>query len=221
MTSCCKVGRTIDAYDLQHGGEGTTVDEYLRARWLGRGDYSSTGLRPLTDWFNRKLLKRVYSDHDRSTLGNRIDADYETLTGDGSEFELHEDLEADGIDGAALQSDFVSTSTLYRHLTDCLDTEKATTDESDRPSNWEAEKIEYARDIVRRNVGECLQSLANKGRVAGGADAEIKTDIVLGCPDCPTQVSLERAIDRGYVCADHMGTETSEKPATDGPETTQ
>lgn len=214
MDACCKVGRVIADHGLQHGREGTTLEEYLLSRWLGRDSYASTGLRPLTDWLNRKLMKAVYSAHDRNALENRIESDYETLTGDGSDFALMDDLDADGIDGSDLKSDFVSTTTLYRHFTDCLDTSKPTAaSESETPSNWEAEKVDYARDIVRTNVEESLRSLENKGKLPRGSEAEIKTDIILGCPDCTTQVSLARALDRGYVCPDHMGDETTERPS--------
>ena len=206
MDACCKVGTAIERYDLQHGVEGMDLDAYLLARWLGEDDYAATGLRPLTDWFNRKLLKSVYNEHGRNALDTRVQSDYEALSSEESAIAVLDDLAADGIDGEALQSDFVSSTTLYRHFTNCLGVTKA--DESaDTESEWEREKIDYARDVVVSNVEDSLQSLENKGRLPRGSEAAIKTEIVLGCPDCGTQVSVERAIERGYICQDHADTE--------------
>lgn len=203
MEHCCKVGKLISTYDLRDVVADTDVEDYLLSRWLGRGDYATTGLRPLTDWFNQQLMKSVYNDHDRKTLETRIESDYEALDGEETDFALLDDLRADGIDGEQLQSDFVSTTTLYRHFTNCLDVSKSTDPPHDN-ANWEEEKVDYAKDILRTNVEESLQSLENKGQLPQGSNAEITTDIVLGCPDCPTQISFERALQRGYVCQEHM-----------------
>ena len=119
MEHCCKVGRLIADYDLQDGVAGADLEEYLLMRWLGRDDYSATGLRPLKDWFNQKLMKQVYSDHDRNALESRVQSDYEALNDESEAFAVVDDLVADGIDGNQLQSDFISTATLYRHFTEC------------------------------------------------------------------------------------------------------
>jgi len=203
MEDCCKVGTLISTYDLRDVVADTDVEDYLLSRWIGRGDYATTGLRPLTDWFNQRLMKSVYNDHERKTLDTRIQSDYEALRRGETDRALLEDLRADGIDGEQLQSDFVSTTTLYRHFTGCLDMSKST-DPSQANSNWEEEKVDYAKDILRTNVEESLRSLENKGQLRQGSKAEIKTDIVLGCPDCPTQISFERALQRGYICQEHM-----------------
>lgn len=213
MDHCCKVGTVLARYGLDHGVGDGDVEQYLLARWLGRGEYSATGLRPLKDWFNKQLLKAVYTENDRRTLGNRIDADYDALTGEEPDFAVLDDLEADGIDGEQLRGDFLSTATLYRHFTNCLGASKsAQGTDSDGDSAWETDKVDYARDIVERNVAESLQSLDNKDRVPGASRAEVKTEIVLGCPDCGTQVSFERAVGRGYVCQEHMGGEVPAAP---------
>ena len=212
MEHCCKVGRLIADYDLQDGVAGADLEEYLLMRWLGRDDYSATGLRPLKDWFNQKLMKQVYSDHDRNALESRVQSDYEALNDESEAFAVIDDLVADGIDGNQLQSDFISTATLYRHFTECLAESKST-----EPSqqNWEKDKVEYARDIVVTNVEQSLQSLENKDRLAAASEAEVTTEIVLSCPKCPVQVSFERAVQRGYICETHMGAESSQTGAPD------
>jgi len=208
MDACCKVGAVTDRYGLEHGVEGMDLEAYLLARWRGDEEYAATGLRPLSDWFNRKVLKTVYNEHGRNALDTRVQSDYQALSDDDSSVALRDDLAADGIDGERLQSDFVSATTLYRHFTNCLGVTKSDErSESGAESTWEQEKIAYARDIVRTNAEESLRSLENKGRLPRGSEATIKTEIVLGCPECGTQVSVERAIERGYICADHSDQE--------------
>lgn len=206
MDHCCKVGRVLARYDLEYGVRDGDLEQYLLARWRGEGEYSATGLRPLNDWLNKQILKSVYTEHDRGTLGTRIDAEYDAISGEQADLAVLDDLEADGIDGESLRADFLSTTTLYRHFTNCLDASKSTRpSDSGGASEWEADKVEYAREILERNVTESLQSLETKDRLPEASRAAIKTEIVLGCPDCGTQVSFERAIGRGYICQDHMG----------------
>lgn len=212
MDACCKVGRVISEYNLVQQIGGHEIEDYLIARWAGKGEYTPTGLRPLKDWFNQRLIKSVYTDRGRTVLDSRVESEYETLTADEPDFELLADLETDGIDGEQLQSDFVSTATLYRHFTACLDVSKPKERDADEPSTWETDKIDYAKDIVERNAEESLRALENKGRLPRGTEAQINTEIVLGCPDCSTQVGIDRAIERGYVCGDHAETGAEASP---------
>lgn len=215
MDHCCKVGRLSAEYALQHGVEGRRFDRYLADRWLGRRDYTATGLRPLSTALNHKLVKTVYNEHGRNALETRVEADYEVLADGDESPALIDDLDSDGIDGRKLRNEFVSATTLYRHFTNCLDESKA--DESATAaseSDWESDKVDYARDVLRRNVGESLRSLANKGRLPDADTAQIKTEVILGCPDCAMQVSFRRAVDRGYVCAEHMSAADSDSEPT-------
>lgn len=204
MDHCCKVGRVIETYDLRRSAGETDPETQLLARWLGQGGYSATGLRPLTDWVNRQLLKAVYTSHDRDTLDTRVQSEYDELNGDEVDPALLDDLAADGIDGEALRSDFLSTSTLYRHFTGCLGESKSN-QESAGDGDWESSKVDYAREVAERNVQESLQSLENKGRLPEAAAADVTVEVVLGCPECATQVSFERAVARGYICREHAG----------------
>lgn len=212
MTQCCKVGTLVQRYGVESASSSGDVDDYLVRRWVGRGEYTSTGLRPLKDWLNKQALKQAYTDHNRDTLDSRIDAEYSALTGSDADFAVLDDLSADGIDGEQLRSDFVSTATLYRHLTDCCGANKSADDEPST-SEWERDKLDYARTVVEQSLGESLRSLDTKGRLPGGSRATIKTEVVVGCPDCGTQVSFERALKRGYICQDHMG---EAEPGIDG-----
>lgn len=213
MDACCKVGRLITEYDLEQPIGEYELEEYLIARWVGDGEYAATGLRPLKDWFNQRLIKSVYLEHGRNVLDTHLESEYETLTAETSNPELRADLDAADIDSDQLQSDFISTATLYRHFTQCLAVSKSEGDTDEGSLTWESDKIDYTKGIIETNVRESLRSLENKGRLPRGSQAEIKTEIVVGCPDCTTQIGITRAIDRGYICSDHSTPEngTSER----------
>jgi hypothetical protein len=206
---CCKVDRVVDEFDLraprQFDGD---HDEYLVAKWTGAGRQEPTGVRPLTAWVNKQILRTVYRRHDRSETDVRVDAEYEALVGD--DVAAHEradvvaDLEADGIDAEALTRDCLGKSTLDRHLKDCLGASKADTSES-TGGRWEDDAIAYARSSFQDRVGTALASLDGEDRLPGAADAALTTPVLLGCPRCATRVRLATALDRGYVCADHLG----------------
>lgn len=205
MVSCCKVGKLIDKYGLEHSVVGGDLNQYMLARWLGRNEYPETGLRPLKDWFNQKILKTVYNEHGRNALETRVESDYEALTSDDDDkrHAIIDDLDTDGIDGEELVKDFIATATLYRHFTNCLEEEKSKeSEESD--SNWEQDKINFTKETIRQNAKDSLVSLENKGKIPHASKAEIDATVVLSCPACGSQVTFERALERGYICEDHM-----------------
>lgn len=200
----CKVDHTIDRYDLAPPGEAfDAMDEYLVARWTGRAGGESVGYKQLTEWFNKRLLKRVYERRGRETLGTRLDSDYEALTGDDDllRAEVADDLERDGIDASSLQQDMVSWSTLRRHLKECLDAEKP---KPAATSEWEVDSVDIARDRLQNKAGQALRSLESKDRLPEATKADVDVQVKLSCPECPTRVPLEDALDRGYVCETHF-----------------
>lgn len=196
----CKVDLVCDRYGLD-GLETRyeSVDDRLLTRWTGADGRSADGYKTLTEWFNVRLLKRAYDEHGRETVGPRLDAEYEVLTGDDdlARRELADDLAADGIDAAELTEDMVSWSTMRHHLKDCLDGEK----ESEKAAtDWERESVDVARSVAAEKVADALRSLAAKGDLPGADEAEIDIDVTLSCPECPTRISLVGALERGYVC---------------------
>lgn len=195
----------IESYDLD------TVDPRyeqintgLLARWTGEGSNEPEGYRPLTEWFNKRLLKRVYDEHGRDALGTRLDSDYEVLGSDDEgellRAEVIADLEADGIDAEAVVSDMVSWGTMRNHLLGCLDGEKET---HSSETQWEYNSIEMARDFAERKVSQAITSLTKKQHLHGLDHSTIEIQPLLSCEKCPTRVPLEVALDRGYVCEQH------------------
>lgn len=204
---CCKVGAGIAKYDLESERQ-DDLDDYLVSRWVGEGPYSAVGYRTLADWFNKRMLRSVYLDAGRSVSDPRIDADYEALTSDDEATveDIKDDLRIDGIDPEELLEDFVSRATMRRHLTNCLGAEK---ERQPASGDWELDKIDHARTHFQQSVESAIRSLANKGKIPGGIDADLDTPIVLSCPECTAQANLETALSRGYVCREHLG-ETSD-----------
>lgn len=212
--TCCKAGRVTAQHALEPPSDrADTIDEYLVARWKGTDAHERTGLRRLAEWLNKRILRAVYYRHGRTVYDVKIDAEYEVLAdpdaGHAERAELLVDLETDGIDGDAVVDDFVSKSTLARHLKRCVGAEKTRTP-PDPGSEWELDRIRISRDQLEKNVSKPLRSLETKGRLPGADDAELAASIVLSCPHCPTRARFREAIDQGYICEEHLGRRSPE-----------
>jgi hypothetical protein len=203
---CCKVGRVADKRQLTVNAD-EDVHAYLVARWLGSDEYPAMGVRKLADWFNQKLLRDAYTRHGRNVTDVRISSEYDALTGgdDVERGEVIDDLKSDGLDGERLRGDFVSRSTMRRHLTDCLGASKDDGGSGESTSNWELEQIHHSREYFEENVEESVRSLANKEQLPGGKAVDIDVEIFLSCPECSTRVRLQTALDRQFICQDHLG----------------
>ncbi len=208
---CCKVGRIADKYELSPGTGEETLDEQLEQRWLGSGEYPETSLRSLVDWVHKHMMRTVYMESGRSTLEPHLESDYEVLKADGSDnhHAILADLERDGIDGESLTTDFISPSTLYRHLTQCLDVTK----ENTRQESGDAvdrKKLAYVQDNAQMYLSDLLKSWENKGKVPNATEAEIAVRVYLECPVCSKQANIQAVQRRGYVCEEHMAETTEE-----------
>lgn len=199
----CKVDKIIDAYELESADPVyESIDEGLLTRWKGTDGRAAMGYRSLTEWFNKRLLKQVYDEHGRDSLAARIDSDYEALRSDDDlvSEEMVDSLHADGIAGEELVRDMVSWGSMRTHLNECLGGEKpsqtATTD-------WEKKSIEMAKEVARNKTQSALSALSKKGKITGTDTADVEVQIQLSCASCPTRVSLDVALERGYVCEQH------------------
>jgi DNA-binding transcriptional ArsR family regulator len=202
-TSGCKIEVLSERYALD--GRETryeSLDDRLLTRWTGADGTEAIGYRKLTGAFNKRLLRTVYDEHGRDTTANRVESDHEALTGDDDLLreEVLDDLRADGIDADALQQDLISWSTMRTHLKSCLEGEKVL---REAESDWERRSVEIAKHIATAKVEEALPSLESDGALAGGEDADVDIQVLLSCPDCPTRIPFNDAVDRGFVCAEH------------------
>ncbi|GAA0511598.1 hypothetical protein SAMN04488066_10446 [Halorubrum aquaticum] len=206
----CKIDAAIDEYGVdvaQSGYDG--VDDYLLRRWRGDDGRSADGYRTLTDWFNKRLLKRVYDEHNREATGVRLEGEYEALRSDDDlvRREVADDLRGDGIEVEELTASMPSWSTMRHHLNDCLEGSKPT---ETATSEWELESVRIAADRAAEKAEKAVGSLASKGELADGDDVEIDVDIQLTCPVCHVRTPFREAVDRGYVCREHAERERAE-----------
>lgn len=199
----CKVDRAIATFEVTPTGGFDDLDAELVARWCGDGDRESQGYRSLTEWFNRRLLKRVFDANGRETVGTRLESDYEALTGDDQLLreEVMDDLRADGIDADAVVDAMVSWSTMRHHVKGCLEAEK----EYREPTNWEPQSVEIATDRAEEKLADAVRSLAGKGRLTGGEDATVTVEAYLTCPQCGVRRRFTDALEAGVVCETHFG----------------
>jgi len=198
----CKVDRVVDAYGLDESVERRAIDSRLLARWTGEDGRPAEGYRTLTDWFNKRLIRCVYDRHGRDSLGGRVENDYAALTGEDDLLaaEVEESLRGDGIDADRLRRDLVSWGTMRTHLKECLDGEKETTRSE---SDWERDAVATARSVAEEKTADALSSLASRGRIAGADTATVTVQVQVICDECPTRVSFDVALERGYVCDQH------------------
>jgi len=205
-TDGCKIEIVTDRYDLdEFEALYDSVDERLLARWTGADGTEPDGYRTLAEWFNRRLLKATYDERGRGAIGPRVQSDYEALTGEDDLLreEVADDLRADGIDVDRLRADMISWSTMRTHLTSCLDGEK-TVERADSGPGWERRSVDIARDVAESKVREALSSLSSRGALPEADRADVTIQALLSCPDCPTRIPFDDAIDRGFVCKDHF-----------------
>jgi hypothetical protein len=205
----CKVDAAVERYGLESADPAyESIDKGLLARWKGSDDRTPMGYRSLTEWFNKRLLKQVYDEYGRDSLGARVDSDYEALRSDDQlvREEMVESLSADGIDAERVLEDMVSYGTMRNHLQECLDGDKAP---QTAETEWEHESVEMAREVAREKAERALSSLETKGRIDGVESSSIEVQIQLSCESCPTRIPLEVAVKQGYVCEKH-----NQAPAT-------
>jgi hypothetical protein len=213
----CKIDHVIERWGLTApGGSAGSVDDHLVERWTGSGDAPAVGYKQLTEWFNKRLLKRAYERNGRDTMRTRIDGEYEALRGEDDivRREVMDDLRADGIDARSLVDDMVSWSTMRRHLQGCLDAEKAA---QEATTEWELRSLDIARSQMASKAVSALKSLATKEELPDAHRADVEVQVKLSCPECPTRVPLEDAVERGYVCSDHFdAVPADDRPGTVG-----
>lgn len=205
--TCCKVDRVRADHEISPPSRvDGDLDAYLVDRWTGGDEAEPAGVRTLTEWFNKQVLKTIYRSHGRSDSSVRINSDYEALRGNGvpdhERAELLFELADDGIDGDATTKQFIGKSTLSRHLKECLDASK---DTPESQTEWEIDRVRVATNTYRSHLESALQSLGNKDRISGVDEASLQIQSYLSCSECPTRVSLEQAYEQGHVCADHRG----------------
>lgn len=206
----CKVDRLTDRYELTSPrSEDASIHTYLRRRWTGADGREPEGYKSLTQWFNKRLLARIYENHGRDTVAAHLDTEYGLITDDDTvdRDELAADLATDGLDIEELDSELISWSTMRHHLKGCLDAEKEVPSAS---TDWEQNTVARAKQQTAEKAQSVLSSLTSKNRLPDADEAEVDVQVKLSCPDCSVRVPFEDAVERGYICETHFEKRSSE-----------
>jgi len=198
----CKVGRGIERYGL----------DGLDAELVRRRRESDASLRELADYTNRQMLAAALDaasvDLDDTLYGAVDDEDavevlYDTLADDETPTErvarVRTRLVQNGVDVEAVQSDWVTHTTVRSHLRECLEVDTSR-EASITPADGR-DTIEWARNRCANVVGETLERLRRADLLSTGS-LETSVTIQVTCTDCggtyrPGQLLSEQACDCG------------------------
>lgn len=186
-----KVARVIAKHDL------TGLGDELVAHWTAEENRLS--LRELADYFNKQLLAARLDDEQVETLAGEIDNLYELLTDDdvtsGTRIQAENRLREDGVDVAALRSEFVTRQAIHTYLTKHR---QATYDSPDTEAVVDRRLDELQRLMSRqRSVTEqTLSTLANGDHLSIG-EFQVLVSTRVQCSDCGRQFEVSDLVERG------------------------
>jgi hypothetical protein len=208
MSECsCKITRQIREYDIGPDVDSSIAEanDYLADLWTG-SDGENHSVRDIMDWFNQQILRSFYREQGRDISTDRIEYDHEILTGDDdtATATLAQDLAQDGIEIEAIRDAMVGSSTLYRHLTDCLSVEKESWAATESLAENRLDRVQYLKSSLANQVTEVLELLEEDDILASGSDSGVEIDIRVTCPECGVACDLQTALQRGYICSEHV-----------------
>jgi len=190
----CKLDRIADEYGL------TSVDDELRG---AKADGAS--LRDLETLVNHRLLKQAFLDAGSPLLPGEVDTLYELLTDSevskGTEVQLRDRLETEGIDTDSLVADFVSYQTVRTHLKECLDVDTGRHQRVEIDS--ERRTIFGILGRTERIVQDSVDRLAAADELATG-ELNVSVTARVTCESCAHSYSLDELLSRqSCACVDH------------------
>ncbi|UPV76802.1 hypothetical protein M0R89_20250 (plasmid) [Halorussus limi] len=187
-----KVGRVIAERNLDGLGE------ELERRWTGDARERHS-LRELADYFNRRVLRAAMDEQGIDVLDGEVENFYELLTGEsvsgGMEVQTERRLERDGLDVAALKSDFVSHQAVHTYLTKYRGAE-STSNDSESKTPETRTTLQQLRSRVQAVTETSLDALRSADELTLG-DFDVYVDVRITCNDCQSQYSVGELLDRG------------------------
>jgi len=205
----CKVEELIAKYDLDAPTNShASMETYLEERWTGTDGQPAVGVSALTEAFNKQILKERYKNHNRNTY--LVESEYPLITSTEESVqrsELAADLREDDLNIKHLKIHTVAETTMGKHLRECTSVTKETENWTQPETPTRERSIHWAEYHAEHKTKNTLRKLTEEGQLAQGTDAIISVNIDLVCPECGKQVPVRDAIERGYVCPDHMLTE--------------
>jgi hypothetical protein len=190
-TQRSKVERVIEAYDLKG------MDAELAQYWRGEG-VERRSLRELATVFNERIVQAAMEDAGMSPLDGEAANVYDLLSSDdvttGARTRAERRLDREGVDVAAMRTDFVSHQAIHTYLTDVRGLEHSS----------KSGDVESRIETVQRLVGRTRS--VSTGVVAGLDDAgavdigefEVTADVYVTCRDCNSRYELTTLLRRGH-----------------------
>jgi DNA-binding transcriptional ArsR family regulator len=141
----CKVGESC--WKAQLPGVPFEIGEY----WGGDGDSDQKSIRELTEYLNRRFIKKFAEDAGVALIEGEAENYRRLLTADdvdeGTREEARGKLDREGVDVDSLEAALVTQPTVYRHMTTCL--------------GLEHERPELSHDEAEQRIGGALDRLRN------------------------------------------------------------
>lgn len=188
----CKLDRIADEYGL------TSIDDELR-----RAKTNGASLRELETVVNHRLLKQVFLDAGSPLLPGEAETLYELLTDSevskGTEIQLQNRLETEGIDAESLVADFVSYQTVRTHLRECLDVDTAS--QQQVALDTERKTIFGVLGRTEQIVQDSVDRLATADELETGA-LEVAVTARVTCEQCGHSYSLDELLSQQSCACD-------------------
>lgn len=191
-----KVARLIDEYDLEGLG-----DE-LERLWTATGN-ERRSLRELADVVNKEIIRSEVERADVGTFNNSVEEIYRRLTGEtgttADQTRTRRQLEREGVDVEAVESDFVSYQAVRSFLKKNRGAEYST---DENPIERDRESIQQLRNRTAVVTKTKLQGLEKADEIELGSH-EVTVTIDVFCEDCGRQFDVTEVLDRnGCDCKD-------------------
>lgn len=185
-----KVGRLV----AEHGLEDLPGE--LEDRWTAPREERSS-LRDLAEYVNRRVLEAVLRDAGRDPLPDDVDAIYRALTSDDASAaertRRRRDLERDGIDVDALESDFVSHQAVHTYLTKYREAEHRLDEQLAERSLRRLRRLQGRTAAVTEDT---VERLVDRGEIAGG-DLRVILSLQVLCETCGASHDATTFIENG------------------------
>lgn len=192
--SCgCKIGHTSIEYSISN------LDSRLVEKWK-----NGSSVRQLAEDLNKEIIESELNAADVGYVAWSQTPVYEALHTDelseAEEIEIRRELDRVGVNVEQLAADLVSHQTVYRHLTQCLNTSK----EDDQTPDERREKAKNTVYALQQRTEAVTESTIDSLTTAGVTDLgdpQVLIDLQIVCNDCGQATDFETAINEGCNCS--------------------